>query len=178
MFVSSLSRLAARKGWKKNDTFLYRGEINGCPVTLVDGEGFIEIILSLPGLEEGSELWDGFCRTIDAYSGLTVLRRSAVDGFLDIRIRRRPLSMSVTADSLDLFLNILISHAADGGLIAPRVCVVCGQPAEELGTLYDLSCYVHPSCKEEEGDRLPYYPPYLMYENAGKDPYRSMKVRK
>ena len=58
MIASSLTRFAARKGWPKDESFLIHGEWNGCPVTLVDGEGFIEVVFSLPGFAENGSAWD------------------------------------------------------------------------------------------------------------------------
>ena len=129
MFASSLARLAARKGWKKEESYLYRGDWNGCPVSLIDGEGFVEIVLSFPGLSTEDPAWEALAKLIDGYSGLKVLRRTVTDGFLSIRIRRRPLSVS--ADSIDLFLNILIAEAKERGLAAQNLCAVCHQPVDE-----------------------------------------------
>ncbi len=176
MFASSLARLAARKGWKKEESYLYRGDWNGCPVSLIDGEGFVEIVLSLPGLDTADPAWEALVKVIDGYSGLKVLRRTVTAGFLSIRIRRRPLSVS--ADSIDLFLNILIEEAKERGLVAQNLCAVCHQPADEFGSLYDLACYIHEECRRKAGDDLPSYPPYLMYENSGKDPFRFLKTKK
>ncbi len=178
MFTSSLARLAVRKGWKKDESFLFRGELNGCPATFVDGEGFVELILSLPGLTEEGEDWETLQKTIDGYSGLKILHAQVVDGFLAIRIRRGTFSFSVSADTLDLFLTIVLDQAKDLGLVAPHVCAVCHKPAEDLATLFDLACYVHPDCKTESGDLLTSYPLYLRYEDSGKDKYRSLKVKK
>ena len=177
MFESSLSKLAARKGWKNDESFLFRGELNGCPVTIVDGEGFIEVILSMPGFCEESPQWSAIRKTIDAYSGLRILHSCVVDGFLSIRIHRNRFSHFASVDSVELFLTILMDQAAELGLITPHVCAVCHEPAEELSTLYDLAAYVHPECRVEAGDTLPSYPLYLRYEESGKDPYRFLKAK-
>src|SRR5512133_4114413 len=114
MFESSLSRLATRKGWSKDESFLFRGELSGCPVTIVDGEGFIEVILSVPGFSEESPSWSLIRKTIDAYSGLRILHSCVVDGFLAIRIHRnRFFSHFASVDSLELFLTILMDQAAE-----------------------------------------------------------------
>lgn len=177
MIASSLTRFAARKGWPRDESFLIRGEWSSCPVTLVDGEGFIEAMISLPGLTEDNTAWETLKITIDEYSGIKIISRSVIDGFLAIRIRRHALSPVPSADALDLFMTIVMDQAADLGLITPRICAVCHQPAEELATLFDLACYVHPDCRTKVGDTLPSYPLYLQYEDSEKDPYRSLKVK-
>lgn len=177
MIASSLTRFAARKGWPKDESFLIHGEWSGCPVTLVDGEGFIELVFSLPGFAESGSAWNSLKATIDEYSGIKIVGRFVIDGFLAIRIRRHPLSLAPSADSLDLFMTIIMDQAADLGLIAPHVCAICHQPVEERSTLFDLTCYVHPDCRTNAGDTLPSYPPYLRYEEFGKDPYRSLKTK-
>ncbi|NLN47108.1 MAG: hypothetical protein GX153_11185 [Clostridiaceae bacterium] len=176
MFTSSLARLAARKGWKREESYLYRGDWNGCPVSLIDGEGFVEVVISFPGLDTEAPAWEALSKLIDGYSGLKIVRRTVTDGFLSVRIRRRLLSVS--ADSLDLFLNILIEEAKDRGLAEQNLCAVCHKPADEVGTLFDLACYIHEDCRRQAGDDLPAYPPYLMYEHTGKDPFRFLKAKK
>lgn len=177
MFKSRLARLAARKGWQVEESYVYRGEWNGCQTSLIDGEGFVEVVLALPSLSASGEDWDALTHVVDGYSGLRIIRRELRDGFFAVRIRRRLFSQGALIDGLDLFLNILTEEARERGLLEPAVCVVCGLETQETGSFFDLACHIHPACRLEAGDDLPAYPPYLRYEDSGKDPFRSLKTK-
>lgn len=177
MFRSKLARLATRKGWESEESYLFRGDWNGCQVSLIDGEGFVEVVLALPSLLLPSEPWDALRKVVDGYSGLRILHRQVLDGFFAVRIRRRLFSQAASIDSLDLFLNILTEEAREQGLLEPSICMICGQETDEMGSLFDLACPIHATCRLDAGDDLPAYPPYLQYEDSDRDPFRAIKIK-
>jgi hypothetical protein len=88
---ASVGTPSARIGWKKEDLSVRLGLERLFRV--FDRRGrFVEIVLSFP-VEYEDPAWDALAKHMMGTRS-QVLRRTEIDGFLSIRIRRLPLSVS------------------------------------------------------------------------------------
>ncbi len=87
------------------------------------------------------------CQTHDGYS---------VSSFAANRDRWIPVDPYPSSSPVgfgghfDLFLKFSIADAKERDWLHNTV-PICHQPADEMGTLIDLACYIHEDCRRQEG---------------------------